>query len=634
MKIATPIMSRIYDDKEYNVLIKELRQMQTTEVFAAIRKEDYADVESATAVLKELAEKLQNDGLKVSVWIDGLSSFKNESHQVMVDINGNTDSPLACPLNDKYADEFCEFLSRFANIGIKSFVIDDNYRMQLCSVKTACFCPKHMELYREILGENVTREKMKEMIIGKAPNKYRAAWILGCREALEHTAVKIRQRLDSIDPSINITLCVGPALFGADGTDPYSMAEILAGKNEKRLRLIGAPYWERMFGDTMLSAIDFARHQAFECKKRGITTFGEGDPWPRPRLACSATKLEFFHTITLADGNFDYILKYGIEYTAKPSYECGYAKIAETNKRIYSDAAEMFSNKTCVGFNFVESLDKGRIFHKLTENPEMDVIVSKARNFPVYMSLPICFDSGGVNLIFGENARVIKREILKNGSVLDIKSAKILSEAGIDVGISSFEEADNAVTEATGFQHLTDICHEYYVNENDICELGAQPHCEFGLKVCADAEILSEINVNGKKTIGSYIYTNKNSESFLVYNFDVDKDVRTTGMVRSYYRQNQIFNCYEKLNGNKLHAYCPGNPDLYIMTKKGENSLAIGLWNYFEDELLNPMVILGEKYTSVKFVNCDGVLKDDRIEIKSKIRGYDFAFIEVRNSEQ
>ena len=514
MKITTPITCRT-NEEDCDELIKQLRQLQATEVFIVLPGMHYKNKDSDFSILKDMAEKLRDEGIEISVWLNGLTYSRRETHQGMVGLDGQTHSPLACPLHDQYVDEYCELLAKIANIGIKSFAIDDDFRMQICNVKMTCFCDKHMEFYSNFLGETVTREKMKEMLINKAPNKYREAWIAGCRAALEHMAKKIRKTLDDIDPAINVTPCIGPALFGADGTDPYSIVEILAGKNEKRVRLIGAPYWEIMFDYPMLSAVDFSRHQAFECRKREIKTFAEGDAWPRPRFACSAAKLEFFHTIVLGDGNYDYILKYGTEYTSKPFYEQGYAKIAENNKGIYNGIEEMFSNKTCVGFHFVESLDKGNVFHGLTETPELDVITSKVRTFPHYLSLPICFDGDGVNLIFGENARIVERDMLKNGSILDIKSAMILNEMGIDVGILKFEHSNNKVDEPTGLQHLTDSCREYYVSEDDICELGAQPHCEFGLRARESAKILSKITVNGRETIGSYFYTTKEVKAFL-----------------------------------------------------------------------------------------------------------------------
>ena len=56
--------------------------------------------------------------------------------------------------------------------------------------------------------------------------------------------------------------------------------------------------------------------------------------------------------------------------------------------------------------------------------------------------------------------------------------------------------------------------------------------------------------------------------------------------MRSYCRQAQLARLYPWLNGSPVDAICLGNPDLYLLAKKDDNSLAIGLWNYSKDKIL------------------------------------------------
>ena len=86
----------------------------------------------------------------------------------------------------------------------------------------------------------------------------------------------------------------------------------------------------------------------------------------------------------------------------------------------------------------------------------------------------------------------------------------------------------------------------------------------------------------------------------------------------------------EWLNEEKLPAVCLGNPDLYLMTKFGENSMAIGLWNNFEDEMIRPMIKLNKPYKTARFIGCEGVLNGDRITLTKPLGAYSYGFVELK----
>ncbi len=633
MKITVPVSIGTLGRCDKQTLLTRLEQLGADEVYIVFLRSGfnpYRDTDRALEIIKKYGRFLNENGYRTALWLTALSGSEQHDYQYMVGINGEPSSPLVCPFDDRYTADFCGLLKEFVRAGMKTIVLDDDFRMQLCGSEISCFCDKHMEFYSRCIGEEVTREKMKEMLLCQGPNRYREAWMAGCRAALEKMASAVRSALDEEDESVRIVLCCGPALFGADGTEPYTLAEIFAGKNhEKELRLIGAPYWEKMFHDNMLSAIDFARHQAYECKKRGILTIGEGDSFPRPRYAVSAAKMEFYHTITLADGNFDRLLKYGLDYMSDFDYESGYADRAQENKPLYREIEKMFSDKICVGFHLVEPFDRIRYEHTLAEYPEMNIILSSSRNYLNDLSLPSVFEPGGVNVMFGENARHFDRAILKNGTILDMDAALILQELGIDTGIKEVVRTDEKECRTEELAHLTESFFEYYPEEEDNALLTAEPHCCHGLVLKESAKPASWIHINEDVVVGSYTYENQEGEKFLVYNFVMDKDGGIQGLIRNYYRQRQVIRLYSWLNGKKLEAICPGNPDLYLMVKRGKASLAVGLWNYFEDKITKPVIYLHKTYKNIRFLNCDGVLEGDRITLTSGLGAYDFAFAEV-----
>ena len=74
-----------------------------------------------------------------------------------------------------------------------------------------------------------------------------------------------------------------------------------------------------------------------------------------------------------------------------------------------------------------------------------------------------------------------------------------------------------------------------------------------------------------------------------------------------------------------------GNPSLYIMAKKGDlDELAVGLWNFFADEILEPVIELDREYKEIDFYNCFGKLEGNKVRLDAPIAPYGFAFFTVK----
>ena len=97
---------------------------------------------------------------------------------------------------------------------------------------------------------------------------------------------------------------------------------------------------------------------------------------------------------------------------------------------------------------------------------------------------------------------------------------------------------------------------------------------------------------------------------------------------RQYTRAKQLAQNKKWLSGNSLSAYISGNPDLYVMNKSDGKALAVGLWNFFDDYISEPVIKLDKKYSKIKFINCNGKLDQDTVYL-SKIQPYEFAAFEV-----
>ena len=626
MKVMVPYATINLPHEDLQALEERLKQLEAEEIVLTV-DENFETVDEYIPIFKEYLPFFEKIGVSVMAWmvptISGYGlNFTGHSGR-MKNIYGETTQRF-CPLYDEHVDYYCQCVKKIVACGVKRIMLEDDFRMHSPVDYFQCFCDKHLEFYSELLGEAVTVEKMREELQKSEPSKYREAWIRGSQLALERFAQKVRAAVDEVDPEVEIVFDCGPCLWGGDGTNPIPIAEILAGNHKKEMRLIGAPYWQRIFRHiltNMISVVDYTRHQAYECKKHGdIIVIAEGDVYPRPRYACPAAYLETFHTILLADGNFDKISKYALDYTSSVNYEKGYALEHEKNSKLYLDIERIFKGKTAQGIHLVEPFELPHFTHRFNERPEQATPFSPSREILNANSIPAVFEPGSVNLIFGENARTLDLELLKYGSILDMEAAKILAEKGVDTGFVSCEKAELKPL------HVGSPSYENYFDYGEKTTVHKIPQV-YNIALKEGACVRSEFSFYRKNYVASYTYENAEGARFLVLCLDTSKCNPPSDLFRNYCRQRQLIDSYAWLGGKALAAICTGHPDLYLMVKTNENSMAIGLWNYFADKIHQPEIELSETYSSAEFINCEGRLEGNKVIISSTLYAYEFCFV-------
>ncbi len=142
---------------------------------------------------------------------------------------------------------------------------------------------------------------------------------------------------------------------------------------------------------------------------------------------------------------------------------------------------------------------------------------------------------------------------------------------------------------------------------------------------------VSLLQDNKNKFHACYCYENAKKQRFLIYSFAA-RTVYVTlewtpGIFRNYYRQRQIADGICNLQNRPLPAICYKHPELYILCKKDENSMTVGLWNLFADTLFTLKIVLDEEYKKAEFYNCEGVLCKNKIKLDTDIVPYSFGFI-------
>ena len=323
-------------------------------------------------------------------------------------------------------------------------------------------------------------------------------------------------------------------------------------------------------------------------------------------------------------GGFDGILKYAIDYYAKPGYETGYIERHERHRPLYKSIETHFDGKTAVGVRVYERMEKFtdmRIPKAFERSDEADnLFFSVASKLIVDNGFPTVYDGEGVcGIAFAENVTLVPKNAYKNGLILDVRAAEILTAKGVDVGLKSVGEPYKASYEFFGDDgdktFVWNTVRAIEVDEN--ADIRSHFCCKHG-----DGTLT-------QKTPGSYYYENADGGKFLVFAFEgYELYYGRDNLLRSYYRSAEIKAACNRF-GAKIPAYAYGNPDLYVIAKKDASALSVGLWNIFADEIFEPVIELDKAYTSIECIGCTARLEGNTVHL-SQLQPFSFAGFEVR----
>jgi len=621
-KISVPVMNENFQRAGKDEIVKKLKSLDAQRVFLALDtyETDEEKRKKIFASLKENAEFLKNHGFEVGAWI-WTYTLKGENDYVhMKFTSGNTGSVFICPSDEKFRAFAGNYIKGIAKCGVDIIMYDDDYRYSFFDPGMGCVCENHIAYMENILGEKLPENVIDEYLISGKENKYRSAWLKANRHFMLKFAEDMRKCLDEVNPEIRFGACSCMSVWDFDGADSIEISKTLAGNTKPFMRLIGAPYWavNKGWGNRLQDVIELERMELAWCAGEDIEIFGEGDAFPRPRFNCPASYLEGFDTALRADDGFDGILKYAIDYTSGAGYENGYVERHIDNKETYKEIENIFSGKKAVGVRIYESMKK---FESMDvpeaakgKNPA-EMFFSPAARMLSSCSIPTTYEGSGLSgIIFGENAKYIPNEAFKNGLIIDARAAEILTEQGIDVGIESKTELP-----------FRGASVEYFVDENEYIPVSLVSGT-YDMKLKSGANVQSYFIIKEEKYPASYIYENAEGQRFFVFAFN--GYFMHEFLYRQYTRSRQLARNIKWLSGNDLSAYISGNPDLYVMNKSDGKALAVGLWNFFQDYIKEPVVTLDKNYSKIKFINCTGRLENNTVYL-SKIQPYEFVAFEV-----
>lgn len=185
-----------------------------------------------------------------------------------------------CPMDPGFMRDFAEGIQVLAQANPDMIMLDDDFRLNPRGYDLGCCCPRHLEAYQRLLGEDIPREEIYRKVMVSGENPYRKAWLQVMGDSVRNFATYLRTALDTVAPHIPMSACACLNTWGEDGFNSIEIAKILAGKNPPFLRTFGAPY--HYGGMRIQKGVECTRMQAAWCEDAGIEIFAEGDSHPRP----------------------------------------------------------------------------------------------------------------------------------------------------------------------------------------------------------------------------------------------------------------------------------------------------------------------------------------------------------------
>ncbi len=626
-KTSIPVMNHLVNKETRNKFLKLLKDAKAERVLLILTGEN--DIDSAKEkckILKENGEFFKDNGIEPSIWIGntighgtplaGAELPSLNGYQSLVNLNGELLPDTNCPFDDAFCRETGEFLAFvIKHSGIKLLFLDDDYRLSQHGDEFCCACEKHMARICEILGENISREELKELAFKKEANKYRQAWLTAQKESLENLAHIIRKEVDKVDKEATVALCAAHSIWGVDGSSATDIAKILAGKNKAVARLHPAPYWAAHCSMPLPVVFELARMFAHFSKDSNTEILAEGDNYPRPRYSTPASYLELFDGVMRADGNHNGILKYMSDYVSSVDYEKGYFAHHKRDLPLLEKISKIFDNKNSLGV--YTPVDRS-----IMEKADFSVCDAYKNNYPFpfasrmlsSLSIPTTLEEehSTVTALFSQEALTFYKKDVP--LLLDGVSAYLLAKNGIDVGIAPEE----FVNENVPIVASRDDKHLIFFKSQQARFLKGKLNENASVKLYTD-----------KKEPFAYTYRNPSGQKFAVCLLDTSYLPNDSAFFKGYCMQKFFIDAIKWLTDKKLPAVCPKNPDLYIIAKGKNSKTAVGLFNCYPDPVLKPEITLDKKYTKIKFFGTSGILKGNKVFLSEPLHPFSFCAFEV-----
>lgn len=444
-------------------------QFKIDEVIVKIDTEEFShghpSLEWAAAYQEKLFEvrrRLEELGIVYSLnpWITAGHADRGRDDrdrlpglECMVGDDGSETHHCACFLSPVWREHTRKLWTIYAQTHPHIMWVEDDIRtFNHEPVRFGCFCPRHMKLFSERVGREVSREELVRAILQPGrPHPWRAEYLRMQQEVMIETVAFLAKVTHEVSPETCMGLMSsGPRQHCVEGRDWKRLAEALADHRPLYSRPPMANYCEESMRGFYYSqdSIKLTRHALPE----GVIEQTECESVPFTRFSKSVTFTFLEIAVSMAYGSsgvtlnlFDHAgtpmqdeIHYGTMLAEKKPFLNELARVANRPGR-YRGVKLLHRDE----FSMRKVLPAGASYQDLAEDgfPMMSALES--------MGIPTTYEESGILALSGQSARMLSdeelREWLTRGVLLDGVAAGILLERGFGAEIGLKRIAPPAV---------------------------------------------------------------------------------------------------------------------------------------------------------------------------------------------
>lgn len=563
--------------------------------------------------IKSAAKELRENGIGVSLhhWIGighldrGIRLKEGQDFTTMVDFNGKRSLSVACPLDENWQQHFSSLLTYLIKeIQPDYYWVEDDFRLHNHAPLEwgGCFCEKHIAQFNKLLGTSYTRAEFCEKAFQKGePTKEREAWLTISRETMLSYASLIYKIVKTANPSTNIALMTSfPEEHCLEARDWTELFEIFSGGKEKLNRIHLPGYFERSGKDYMydFNAISMAI-RAFSPKDTKILPELENGSINPFRKNARYLQFQLESAIPLCLSGMTYNV---YDPVANGTVEAfGFAQAVQ---KLTPYMQAVMETGACYSHlqGVVIPIDEKIVYKKKINNNFYDLRTNLFNTAAYASALGLSYRyskeksfNGETVFLFGDAVYIFTDEELKtlfknNNVVVDGGAALLLKERGL-LSLIGAKDAQLYPAE-TGYQ-----TYEQIVGEEEIYGIkGFRASCRLA---AGDFVKIDYIDEKARKIL-SRVY---NAEGTLEWNAFVQGE---NVLINPFVVDKKLYTQFSELRRCFVSNFVEDKAKVVVNTRT---------------EGVNPYVYLGEKETTVMFVN--GTLENlDKTEFF--IKGVDF----------
>ena len=606
--------------------INGLQQMHAKRIWIWTAREQVFRQERSQYLdgVRQNIEYFHSQGLEVGLWFTSIgfgnppgTEFLRQRMSSMTRIRSVigkcSDADAICPTDEDFSATYMDWIRDVARLGAELLMLDD----ELClSVRPGlgCFCPTHLRMLSERLGEELVLETLPEKIFTGGKNRYRDTWYQVMGDTLRDFCRKVRAAADEVNPDVRIGFAAGYTSWDIEGVDAMELTRILAGNTKPFVRMTSAPYWVTKFrnrfpGQKLNSVIESARLQSSWLKDSEIEFFAEGDSWPRPCYNCPASYLEMFDVALRANGVR--LLKYVFDYDASADYEQGYLRQHIRNLPLYDAIEKAFSEKQPDGVRLFRNMhticDEVLPQHFVGDKNIMRLFFSPSAAMLSAHGIPIRYEGeGSCAAVFGSEANAVPQNHSIQRMIVDFEAARILAARGVDMGFDSFTSAPMPTYEQFATERL-------YLEDINVDAPFSSNGGYYQVQCKPNVRVLSWFVRENNRRPASYIY-DSGKTSYLVFTFDALSVGESSSIYASYCRREQLLDFI-----HPTFPHIERHNDIYCVSASSADRTqqAVLFENLSCDPVFDFRIELERPCRSFKLTGVEGELSEDHMSIRA-----------------